>query len=134
MAYGDHLRVRVEKSGFGLIHHHGIEVEDGQVIHYHKEHAGHIPVVKKTSKKVFSDGAPIEIVPHSSAFDPNVVVFLAERCLEKQKKYNILTMNCEDMANYCKSGKAESKQVEFVETLTACLGIGILAFKAFERA
>jgi Lecithin retinol acyltransferase len=134
MAYGDHLCVRVEKSWFGLIHHHGIEVGGEQVIHYHKEHKWHIPVVKRTSKTMFADGATIEIVPHSLAFDPNVVVSLAERFLEKQEEYHLLTMNCEDMANFCKSGDCRSGQVEFVEALTACLGIAAVAFKSLKRA
>ena len=90
MAKGDHIYV--EMYG-GIMSHHGIDLGDGNVIHFHKEKRA-IPIppaptlIKKTTKKIFADGdeSRIIVIPHPVSLPPNQVVANAEYLLACQTR------------------------------------------------
>jgi len=108
MAVGDHIRV--PRLG-GLYYHHGIDVGDGRVIHFSGEplHPARA-VVCEVSMEEFLEGAQPEIVVHENALPPEETVRLARSRLG-EKHYNLFFNNCEHFAWWCKTGKAQSRQV-----------------------
>ena len=127
MAYGDHLQVRIE-GWFGIPHHHGIEVENNQVIHYYKREQFHRPVLLKTSKADFSAGAAVYVVKHSPCHSAPVAAALAEFLLANHEKYkySFFDMNCEHMANYCQVGHFKSDQIEHAELAAELTALAVL--------
>ena len=114
MARGDHIKV-----SRGLYSHHGIDVGNGEVIHY----SGELPdlsekknaVVCRVSKTVFADGGKVLIVIHEegNCFPPEETVRRAELHLGGGlRKYGIGLNNCEHFARWCKTGTKTSRQVE----------------------
>lgn len=118
----DHIYVKMYG---GIMDYHGIDLGDGNVIHFHKEkRLIPIPppptVIKKTTKKVFADGdvSRISIIQHSVSLPPDQVVANAKHLLDLQEKgerYGFLKFNCEHLANLCKTGDRISYQVEHAD-------------------
>jgi hypothetical protein len=52
---------------------------------------------------------------------------LAELLLKRHEEYNLLDLNCEHMANFCKSGNFKSEQAEHARIAGAFIGIAVMA-------
>ncbi len=88
--------------------HHGIDIGNGNVIHYRKPSE----IIEQTSWDTFSKGDKVYIrqYPRGFSFLPEVVLKRATSRLG-ENKYNLLFNNCEHFATWCKTGINESKQV-----------------------
>ena len=106
MARGDHLKVR--RLGYT---HHGVEIDDGNVIHYSgmadRLAAGPVQVV---SMQRFARGRAVEVVHHRRRLEPDAAV---ERALSRlgEDRYNMLIRNCEHFATWAVTGQARCIQV-----------------------
>ncbi|MCS6851022.1 MAG: lecithin retinol acyltransferase family protein [Gemmataceae bacterium] len=101
MARADHLVV-----SYGPYTHHGIDIGDGTVVHLSKANGS----VKRVSYSEFVDGRPTSIRKYDGSDPPKKVVARALSCVGK-RGYNLFTNNCEHFATWCKTGHAESSQV-----------------------
>ena len=103
MAKGDHLFV--DRRG-GLYTHHGIDLGDGSVVHYLEGET-----IVRTSQDYFCRGEAIRIRDYLVCDPPEVTI---ERALSRigEQRYNVLFNNCEHFATWCKTGRANSSQVE----------------------
>lgn len=119
MAKGDHVQAR---RMCGLYYHHGIDMGDGTVIHFSGE-----PLNRKTARvaripeEVFLDGAPKEIISHGGdekILTPEETIALAEEQLDNEG-YHLLYNNCEHFANYCKTRRKMSRQVQSLKKKAA---------------
>ncbi|AUC62179.1 Phage shock protein A [Cyanobacterium sp. HL-69] len=116
MAKGDQLYVWRKFANLdGVYQHHGIDIGNGNIIHYRKPSE----VVEKTSFDTFSKGNRVYIrqYPRGFSFIPDIVI---ERAFSRlgEKKYNLLFNNCEHFATWCKTGINESQQVQdFIPTI-----------------
>lgn len=109
MARGDQIYVMREFLGVnGVYEHHGIDCGDGTVIHYRKTDEA---VISRTSLSSFSGGKTIFVKQHSISYIPDVVIERAESRLG-EKRYDLVSNNCEHFANWCKTGKNVSYQLE----------------------
>ncbi|MBD2106185.1 lecithin retinol acyltransferase family protein [Nodosilinea sp. FACHB-13] len=109
MAKGDQIYVMRDLAGVpGLYQHHGIDCGDGTVIHYSK--ARDIAEIARTSYDAFSWNNPVYTVRKSLVYDPDVVV---ERAISRlgERQYDLLLNNCEHFANWCTTGRSESRQL-----------------------
>ena len=112
MAVGDHLVVQ-----FGWYQHHGIDVGDGQVVHFgrglHDLENAEIEVVERD---VFCGGREVKTIESDAKFSPSAI---KERALSRvgERGYNLETNNCEHFANWCRRGVMSSRQSEMGETL-----------------
>lgn len=93
----------------GVYKHYGIDCGDGTVIHYRKPSE----TIEQTSLFTFSRGNPVYVAEYGDGFGyiPDVVVERAKSRLGEQE-YNLLFNNCEHLANWCKTGINNSKQVK----------------------
>lgn len=108
MARGDQIYVMREWIGISSVYeHHGIDCGDGTVIHYRKTDTAE---VSRTSMALFCQGKPITIQVQPVALLPERVV---ERAMSRlgERKYDLLTNNCEHFATWCKTGRNESEQL-----------------------
>lgn len=101
---GDHLSVHYK--GF---YHHGIDVGDGTVIHMSREHGG----IVHTSYREFADGKKVHVENSPRSYDRKQVIKRAKSRLG-EGNYNLINNNCEHFANWCRSGKHRSRQVDNV--------------------
>ncbi len=103
MAIADHLEVPRQH---GLFHHHGIELGDGTVAHYLEGRE-----ILRSSIQDFCAGQAVQIVFHHDASPRRITL---KRAISRigEKKYNLLFNNCEHFANWCKTGKHRSHQME----------------------
>lgn len=109
MAKGDQIYVMRDLAGVpGLYQHHGIDCGDGTVIHYSK--ARDIAEITRTSYDAFSWNNPVYTVRKSLVYDPDVVVERATSRLG-ERQYDLLLNNCEHFANWCTTGRSESRQL-----------------------
>jgi hypothetical protein len=109
MARGDQIYVMRPLAGFdGVYQHHGIDCGDGTVIHYYKGEGE--PVVRQTTYETFARGNPVYTKDQP-------VAYVADRVIERaqsrfgERRYNLLTNNCEHFATWCKTGRSESAQL-----------------------
>ncbi|NJR64472.1 MAG: hypothetical protein HC772_02720 [Leptolyngbyaceae cyanobacterium CRU_2_3] len=109
MARGDQIYVLRPLAGMDSIYeHHGIDCGDGTVIHYYKGSGE--PVVNRTTLETFARGNPIYTQTVPVSFIPDIVIERAENRLG-ERKYNLLSNNCEHFANWCKTGRNTSQQL-----------------------
>jgi len=130
MAIGDHIKVdRIFYS------HHGIEVENSNVIHF----SGNLnekkdAIIKITSMDEFMNGENKRIIFLCEKCKPlNEVLKTAHHHIGS-KGYSLLFNNCEHFAKYCKTGDKNSKQVsQFFENILqlGTAGIPILSITIF---
>ncbi len=80
--------------------HHGIDCGDGTVIHYWGNK------IKRTSKSKFARGKKIHVRSYHGKSDPEDKAI--ERTMRRlgEKKYNLISNNCEHFATWCKLGKS----------------------------
>ncbi|NJL85437.1 MAG: hypothetical protein HC886_04835 [Leptolyngbyaceae cyanobacterium SM1_1_3] len=108
MARGDQIYAMRELMGLtGLYEHHGIDCGDGTVIHYRKTE---VAVVARTDYRTFSQGMPVYTQYQPVSFIADVVVERAESRLG-ERRYDLLSNNCEHFAMWCKTGRSESAQL-----------------------
>ena len=103
MAAGDHLQVPRQH---GLFNHHGIDLGDGTVAHYLEGRE-----ILRSSKEDFCAGETYSIVLHKNASSNELTLRRAMSRLGEQN-YNLLFNNCEHFANWCKTGRHRSNQME----------------------
>ena len=103
MAAADHLRVPRQH---GLFLHHGIDLGDGSVAHYLEGRE-----ILRSPLEEFSRGQEVSVVSHDQASPAGVTLRRAMRRIGEQN-YNLLFNNCEHFANWCKTGRHRSGQVE----------------------
>ncbi len=106
MARGDQVYAIREVMGIPY-EHHGIDLGDGTVIHYRKVDEAE---VSRTSVESFARGGPVYIVPQLTAYIPEVVIKRAKSRLG-EKDYSLFFNNCEHFANWCKTGRNDSRQL-----------------------
>eukprot|EP01090_Pellita_catalonica_P020226 TRINITY_DN7134_c0_g1_i1.p1 TRINITY_DN7134_c0_g1~~TRINITY_DN7134_c0_g1_i1.p1 ORF type:complete len:171 (-),score=5.90 TRINITY_DN7134_c0_g1_i1:17-529(-) len=110
---GDHVYVWRSFLGVPLYKHHGICVGHNEVIHYTGS-SKHTAFVQKTSLSEFCAGAPLQIMEHpgSELSAHNVVenALLMEGMFRGQ--YNLVSLNCEHIANFCTTGLPVSPQID----------------------
>ena len=112
MTAADHLEVPRQH---GLFNHHGINLGDGTVAHYLEGKA-----IIRSSLEEFSNGTKITIVQHQNTLSPEVTLKRAMSRLG-ESQYSLLFNNCEHFANWCKTGKNKSEQIDNA-IITAQLG------------
>lgn len=122
MARGDHIRTW--RRGYW---HHGIDCGDGTVIHYTGTPLRlRDAVVERCSMDEFLRGSVVEMVVSLEAVDPDAVIARAESRLG-EKKYNLITDNCEHFASWCVTGRKESKQVQRTVAAAVVGGVVVVA-------
>lgn len=108
MALGEQVYAMREVVGVpGIYEHHGIDCGDGTIIHYRKKD---IATVSRTQLDIFARGNRVFVKSQPVAFLPHIVVQRAESRLG-ERKYDLLTNNCEHFATWCKTGRNESVQI-----------------------
>ena len=108
MAKGDQIYAMRELMGFtGVYEHHGIDCGDGSVIHYRKTGEA---MIAQTDYRTFGQGGPIFTRHQSVSFIPDVVIERAKSRLG-ERRYDLLTNNCEHFATWCKTGRSHSAQL-----------------------
>lgn len=123
MARGDQIYVmRPLINMEGAYEHHGIDCGNGTVIHYYK--GGEEPTITPTSFETFALGNPVFVKPYTISYVPDVVMERAESRLG-ERRYQLLTNNCEHFATWCKIGRSESQQL-------LDYGMGLGSFNPFE--
>ncbi|QNJ04831.1 lecithin retinol acyltransferase family protein [Synechococcus sp. MEDNS5] len=103
MAAADHLRVPRQH---GLFLHHGIDLGDGSVAHYLEGRE-----ILRSPLAEFSRGQEVSVVSHDQASPAGITLRRAVSRIGEQN-YNLLFNNCEHFANWCKTGRHRSGQVE----------------------
>ncbi|MDK0762125.1 lecithin retinol acyltransferase family protein [Clostridium perfringens] len=113
---GDHIRVNR-----GIYSHHGIYVNDDEVIHFTGTEDDSIldwskNKVIKTGIDYFLRGGRLEVKEYtedelSDLYPVEHIVIYARACLG-DRGYNLIFNNCEHFANVCTLGRFRSKQVE----------------------
>lgn len=117
---GDHVRV-----WRGPYWHHGVIVDRwGQVAHY-ADPSGNKSVdaaVRVDSLHVFAKGAAVEVVARVSHG-----WLVAQRALTRvgERRYSLLTNNCEHFATWAQADAPQSTQVAVA--LLAVVGLGLVA-------
>ncbi len=93
--------------------HHGIYVGNGNVVHYG---ALMYDIIRKPVEEVtlqcFSGGRPIYVIAHAEACLETAEVIARARSRLGEKKYRLLTNNCEHFCEWALHGSARSFQVE----------------------
>lgn len=109
MARGDQIYVMRPLLGLDSAYeHHGIDCGDGTVIHYSKAEGE--PTIRRTTLADFSWNNSVYLKQQPVCFVPEVVVERAESRLGEQR-YDLMSNNCEHFANWCKTGRNESMQL-----------------------
>jgi hypothetical protein len=128
---GDHIFVK----RVGYVHH-GVEVDDGMVVHFtgtpgNKRGAA----IKREPIEVFRCGGVVHVRRYDQRLEPDEVVSRAESKLG-QSGYNLYANNCEHFARWCVTGHHKSSQVNAVNatggvvattTAAAAGGVGVVA-------
>ncbi len=109
--------------------HHGIYCGGGKVIHY----SGNVYSIKNASVTIvsiheFSKGRMVRIKQYAHADSADKVMSRAFSRLG-EKQYSLFMNNCEHFATWCKTGKAESRQVEYAKRAV----FGVVAGLAGQR-
>jgi hypothetical protein len=93
--------------------HHGIYAGDGKVIHYGALMYDLIrKPVEEVSLDAFAEGRPIYVVAHAdAAFEPAEVIRRARSRLG-EKRYRLLSNNCEHFVEWCLHNEHRSFQVQ----------------------
>jgi hypothetical protein len=125
---GDH--VRANRDGYW---HHGIYAGNWTVLHFTgvdaKNKGG--ACIRHTFWNDFVKGSErVEVVNHGApAYEPTEVVRRAFSRLG-QTGYDLVFNNCEHFATWCKTGRAESQQVQATVALVALAVVVVCAGRA----
>ena len=114
--------------------HHGIFVGDGKVVHYG---ALLYDIIRKPVEEVtlaaFAEGRAVYVVSHAEAqFEAREVIRRARTRLG-EKRYRLLTNNCEHFVEWCLHDRHRSLEVETALNFPRWFGERILA-AIFRRA
>lgn len=115
LKYGDHIKVKIDS-----FYHHGVYLNDDQVIHYCSDEPFSILsknlVINSTTLKFFAQGQNVDVVEYLSndRFLPFESVRLAEEKIG-EKDYDLLYNNCEHFVSSCLTGKRQSKLMEHLK-------------------
>jgi hypothetical protein len=137
MARGDHLYVYC--GGFS---HHGIDIGDGQVVHFDStpwrkllglDTAGRPAMIKCVSVEEFAHHRDIFVRDYNPDSVPEVV---ATRACSRigERGYHLFQNNCEHFAVWCKTGLSDSTQVRAFLDATRPLVVQLPAAAALIRA
>jgi hypothetical protein len=115
----------------GLYRHYGIYAGNGSVIHYasNKGDFGKSVCVRKTSLGRFRKKSPCYVCRLPKSFTGTHKVFSPEQTLERalsrlgEASYCLFSNNCEHFVLWCKTGYAESEQVERFKVLLSSLSL-----------
>ena len=109
---GDHLKIL----RYGFYYHHAIDLGDGNVIQYRGEPFSNNKILAEIAidpieKFIKYNDSKIEIVEYDKCFSVKKVI---DRAMSRlgEKKYNVLTNNCEHFCVWCKTGKHYSQQTD----------------------
>lgn len=107
MAKGDHLMV-----SFGIYQHHAIDMGDGRVIQYG---SGELPPrnneVTIESYETLAAKGDIVTLDVAANFSADEIIARATSRIG-EKNYSLLGNNCEHFVNWCRTGQADSRQVD----------------------
>ena len=103
MGAADHLEVTRHN---GLYKHHGIDLGDGTIAHYLEGRE-----IIRSSITDFCRGQSFRKIIHKNA-SPNGLTLRRAMSRIGEKNYNLLFNNCEHFANWCKTGRHRSNQME----------------------
>ena len=116
-SYGDQIRV-----SRGLYCHHGIYVNDDEVIQYASPTGSEVSpataLIISTSLKDFLKGGVLEVRKYNSdelsevRSKDEIVRFAKSKLGTGLGEYDIISNNCEHFSNLCAFGKGVSNQVE----------------------
>ena len=115
MSRGDHIYVHC--IGYS---HHGIDLGDGNVIHfdYHPWQAlsrklarAKDPDIRQVTMEKFSQGRPVIVRRYHESDDVEKVIERAQSRVG-EAGYHLFENNCEHFAVWCKTGKSTSTQVD----------------------
>ena len=108
--------------------HHGIYVGDGNVVHYGALMYDLIrKPVEEVSMAAFAEGRPVFVVTHcEGSFESGEVIRRARSRLG-EKKYRLLSNNCEHFVEWCLHDRHRSFQVEVALQFPRWFGERILA-------
>ena len=121
--YGDVIYTK-----HNLYRHYGIYINENCVIHYD----GKLDdiflskmCIRETTMERFLGGKKYYYIDNrKSKFDNKEVVSRARECIG-EKKFNLISHNCEHFAMWCKTGKSRSQQVYLILlliiTINSCL-------------
>lgn len=110
----------------GLYEHYGVYIGDGRVIHFSAKEGdfgGEITVHEAS----FDDFVRNDLFYYKVEFgkrdgrlySPEETVVRAKEMIGNNKKYNLITNNCEHFARWCKTGKRTSTQVVVFKLMLA---------------
>jgi len=115
-------RDRVAASTYNRVHHiavnrgpywhHGVELADGSVVQFTGEPKRKSDAsVRRTSLAQFLEGGERVVVPHVFRFNDEIAT---QRALSRlgEAGYNVLENNCEHLATWVMTGRAESYQAD----------------------
>jgi len=124
MGAADHLQVPRQH---GLFNHHGIDLGDGTVAHYLEGRS-----ILRSSIEEFCAGQTFSVIVHKNASKNGLTLRRAMSRLGEQR-YNLLFNNCEHFANWCKTGRHRSNQIEdwLKKSSFGAMAIGQLVPAAF---
>jgi hypothetical protein len=115
--FGDQIRVNR-----GLYYHHGIYVNDNEVIQYASPKGSEISpataLIISTTLDTFLNGGSVEVRVYNSdelkrvRTKEEIVEFAKSKLGTGLGEYNLIENNCEHFSNLCAFGKKESNQVE----------------------
>jgi hypothetical protein len=92
--------------------HHGIHVGGGKIVHYraiwHGLRSGR---VEEVALERFARGRPVYVRFAPSSFDARTIVARAYARLG-ERRYRLLTNNCEHLCEWCLRGRGRSLQVD----------------------
>ena len=103
--------------------HHGIYVGDGRVVHYG---ALMYDIIRKPVEEVtlecFAEGRPVFVVEHGDACVDTDEAIRRARSRLGEKRYRLLTNNCEHFVEWCLHGVHRSFQAETALSYPRMLG------------
>jgi hypothetical protein len=120
-------RLRTVRRGYT---HHGIYVGDGRVVHYAGLHRGwHGGPVEEVSIEEFARGRAVQAVADAAARFADAEAVRRARSRLGERRYRLLTNNCEHFCNWCLNGEPRSEQVEraiaaLARLVTRAAGLG----------
>lgn len=122
---GDHIWVSRKAGAYA---HHGIYIGGEQVIHYvgePGEEGKRSAPIRRTTLEEFAKGGHVKVLRYRLCLEPAEVVARAQGKIG-QKQYDLTFNNCEHFATWCKTGRAESRQVSGYGELVGGIAGGVV--------